>query len=152
MIDRNHDLSLTRQAQLLDLSRGSLYYVPVGPSKADLELMREIDRIHTDFPHMGARQLRDQLRRRPPESLHENIVSPGAPPIHAEPSAEFFGYERDEVAAGELAALIGIEDLRFSVAFSGFAYRLFERRQARTRRVAQSRTAKRYRKPRAIGI
>lgn len=64
MIDRKHDLSLTRQADLLELSRGSLYYVPAGPSKADLELTREMDRIHTDFPHMGARQLRDQLRRR----------------------------------------------------------------------------------------
>jgi putative transposase len=64
MIDRNHDLSLTRQADLLELSRGSLYYVPTGPSKTDLELMREMDRIHTDFPFMGARQLRDQLRKR----------------------------------------------------------------------------------------
>jgi putative transposase len=64
MIDRDHDLSLTRQADLLELSRGSLYYVPVGPSKTDLELMREMDRIHTDFPFMGARQLRDQLRKR----------------------------------------------------------------------------------------
>jgi putative transposase len=64
MIDGDHDLSLTRQADLLQLSRGSLYYVPMGPSKADLELMREMDRIHTDFPFMGARQLRDQLRKR----------------------------------------------------------------------------------------
>ena len=64
MIDRDHGLSLTRQADLLELSRGSLYYVPIGPSKADLELMREMDRLHTDFPFMGARQLRDQLRNR----------------------------------------------------------------------------------------
>lgn len=64
MIDRDHDLSLTRQADLLELSRGSLYYVPVGPSKTDLELMCQMDRIHTDFPFMGARQLRDQLRKR----------------------------------------------------------------------------------------
>lgn len=54
MIDRDHDLSLTRQADLLDISRGALYYVPVGPSKADLEVMREMDRLHTDFPFMGA--------------------------------------------------------------------------------------------------
>ena len=55
MIDRDHGLSLTRQADLLELSRGSLYYVPVGPSGADLELMREMDRLHIDFPFMGAR-------------------------------------------------------------------------------------------------
>ncbi len=64
MIERDYDLPLTRQADLLEISRDSLYYVPVGPSKADLELMREMDRIHTDFPFMGARQLRDQLRKR----------------------------------------------------------------------------------------
>ena len=64
MIDRDHGLSLTRQADLLEISRGSLYYVPIGPSKADLECMREMDRIHTDYPFMGARQLRDQLKKR----------------------------------------------------------------------------------------
>ncbi len=63
MIDREHDLPLTRQAQILGLSRGSLYYVPAPVSNIDLELMREMDRVHTDRPHMGARQLRDQLKR-----------------------------------------------------------------------------------------
>lgn len=63
MIDREHDLSLTRQAELLELSRGSLYYEPVPVSPKDLELMRRIDRIHLDYPFMGARQLRDQLKK-----------------------------------------------------------------------------------------
>ena len=61
MIDRNRDLSLTRQAQVFGPSRDSFYCVPVGPSKADLELMREIDSINTDYPRIGARQLRDHL-------------------------------------------------------------------------------------------
>lgn len=64
MIDREHDLSLTRQAELLQLSRGAIYYVPVPISEVDLDLMRRIDRIHTDYPFMGARQLRDQLKAR----------------------------------------------------------------------------------------
>ena len=64
MIDRNHALPLTHQAQLLELSRGSLYYVPIPISQADLELMREIDRLHTDHPFAGARMLRDMLRLR----------------------------------------------------------------------------------------
>ena len=42
MINPNHDLSLTRQAELLQLSRASPYYEPVGVSKADLKLMRRI--------------------------------------------------------------------------------------------------------------
>ncbi len=64
MIDRDHALPLCHQAALLELSRGSLYYVPVPISQADLELMRAIDRLHTDYPFAGARMLRDMLRLR----------------------------------------------------------------------------------------
>jgi putative transposase len=38
MIDRNHSLSLTRQTQLLGISRGSVYYLPRLTSEADLAL------------------------------------------------------------------------------------------------------------------
>lgn len=62
MIDREHDLSLTRQADLLQLSRGSIYYVPVPVSPADIELMDRIDHLHTEYPFMGARMLRDRLK------------------------------------------------------------------------------------------
>ena len=64
MIDRDHGLPLSRQAELLNLSRGSLYYTPVPISEADLELMREIDRLHTEHPFAGARMLRDMLSLR----------------------------------------------------------------------------------------
>ena len=63
MIDRNHDLSLTRQASLLNISRGTVYYVPRPVSPADLVLMRKIDELHLKHPFMGARMLRDQLTR-----------------------------------------------------------------------------------------
>ena len=63
MIDRDHDLSITRQAQLLGMSRGSVYYLPRPVSAADLALMRRIDELHLEHPFMGARMLRDQLRR-----------------------------------------------------------------------------------------
>jgi len=62
MIDRDHDLSLRHQADILQISRSSLYYVPVEISAADLELMRKIDLLHTDYPFMGARMLRDRLK------------------------------------------------------------------------------------------
>jgi putative transposase len=64
MIDRDHALPLSHQAELLNLSRSSLYYVPVPVSAGDLELMREIDRLHTDYPFAGARMLRDMLRNK----------------------------------------------------------------------------------------
>jgi putative transposase len=61
MIDRDHELSLTRQAELLELSRASLYYQPVPVSAADLALMRRIDELHLELPFAGSRLLRDLL-------------------------------------------------------------------------------------------
>ena len=63
MIDRDHKLSITRQASLLNISRGSVYYLPQPISPADLALMRRIDELHLEHPFMGARMLRDQLNR-----------------------------------------------------------------------------------------
>ena len=63
MIDREHDLTITRQAELLDISRGSVYYLPRPVSHADLALMRSIDELHLEHPFMGACMLRDQLHR-----------------------------------------------------------------------------------------
>ncbi|MEY3627049.1 MAG: hypothetical protein RL163_1548 [Pseudomonadota bacterium] len=61
MIDRSHELALKRQAELLDISRGSLYYHPEPVSEADLRLMRRIDELHLEHPFAGARMLRDIL-------------------------------------------------------------------------------------------
>ncbi len=63
MINPAHDLTITRQAQLLGMSRGSVYYLPRPVSAADLDLMRRIDRLHLEHPFMGTRMLRDQLAR-----------------------------------------------------------------------------------------
>ena len=63
MIDRDHKLSITLQASLLNISRGTVYYLPQSVSPADLALMRRIDELHLKHPFMGARQLRDQLDR-----------------------------------------------------------------------------------------
>jgi putative transposase len=63
MIDRDHDLPITRQAQLLQICRGAVYYLPRPVSATDLALMRRIDELHLEHPFMGARMLRDQLRR-----------------------------------------------------------------------------------------
>jgi len=40
-IDRDHALPITRQADLLQISRGSVYYTEGPTSANDLELMRE---------------------------------------------------------------------------------------------------------------
>ena len=63
MIDREHPLSLVRQARLLEISRGAVYYQPRPTSEVDLALMRRIDELHLEHPFMGARMMRRQLQR-----------------------------------------------------------------------------------------
>ena len=55
MIDREHDLSITKQAEALNISRGSVYYLPRPVSASDLEVMRRLDRLHLQFPFAGSR-------------------------------------------------------------------------------------------------
>ena len=62
MIDRSHDLPLTRQAEAAGAQpRQRLLRAPAGPA-ADLAMMRRIDELHLDYPFAGSRMLRDLLR------------------------------------------------------------------------------------------
>mgnify|MGYP006420693737 FL=1 len=61
MIERTAQLSVSRQAILLGISRGSIYYQNRPVSDADLKLMHRIDKLHTEFPFAGSRMLRDLL-------------------------------------------------------------------------------------------
>jgi putative transposase len=61
MIDREHDLPLARQAVLVGLSRGAIYYEPRPLPERDLMLMRRIDELHLEHPFAGSRMLRDLL-------------------------------------------------------------------------------------------
>jgi putative transposase len=63
MIDRDHDLSIVRQAKVLNLARSTVYYEPRPVSAEDLALMRRLDELHLDYPFAGARMLRSLLRR-----------------------------------------------------------------------------------------
>jgi putative transposase len=62
MIDRSHELPLTRQAKVLRLSRSGLYYQPEPVSPADLAIMRRLDELHLNYPFAGSRMMRDLLR------------------------------------------------------------------------------------------
>jgi putative transposase len=61
MIDREHDLPIAKQAKALNISRGSVYYLPRPVSAADLAIMRRIDELHLEFPFAGSRMLRGLL-------------------------------------------------------------------------------------------
>lgn len=56
-------LSLTAQADLLSLSRSSLYYRPVEPSAEEVALKHRIDELYTAAPFYGSRRIRAQLER-----------------------------------------------------------------------------------------
>ena len=63
MVDCGRELSLARQCQLLDVSRSSQYYAPLGESSENLALMRWLDELHLAYPFYGSRQMVRHLRR-----------------------------------------------------------------------------------------
>ncbi len=64
MIRRDHPgLSLSRQCNLLSISRSSFYYQLKGESPENLVLMRRIDELFLKYPFYGSRQMVRQLRR-----------------------------------------------------------------------------------------
>ena len=63
MIDRQSSLPIQAQAQLLGISRGTVYYLPAPTSAHDIAVMQEMARLHLAHPFMGQRQLLGQLRR-----------------------------------------------------------------------------------------
>ncbi len=63
LIDRNHqNISLSRQAELLDISRSRLYYQSKINEK-DLHIMNLIDSIYTEYPYYGKRRITTILKR-----------------------------------------------------------------------------------------
>jgi putative transposase len=64
MITREHpELSLSRQCEVLSISRSSFYHAPKGESPETLALMRRIDELFMKYPFYGSRQMARQLRR-----------------------------------------------------------------------------------------
>ena len=61
MINREHDLPITKQAQVRRISRGSVYYLTRPMPEADLAIMRRLDRLHLEFPFAGSRMLQGLL-------------------------------------------------------------------------------------------
>ncbi len=57
------ELPLATQAELLSLSRSSLYYQPVGPSAKEIAIKRRIDEIYTAHPIYGSRRMTAVLCR-----------------------------------------------------------------------------------------
>jgi len=61
VITRESNLPITRQCQLLNLNRSTVYYQAKSVSAEDLNLMRRIDEMHLKRPFYGSRRIRDWL-------------------------------------------------------------------------------------------
>jgi putative transposase len=61
MIDPEHDLFIKQQAEVLGISRSTVYYEPRPISEEDLWLMRRLDELHLNYPFAGSRMLRGLL-------------------------------------------------------------------------------------------
>ena len=64
MLDPQYpNLSLSRQCQLVGVSRSSFYYKPTQVKPEDLELMRQIDEQYLKTPFYGSRSMTKHFRR-----------------------------------------------------------------------------------------
>jgi putative transposase len=59
----NSEFALATQADLLGISRSSLYYQPVPPSAEEVKIKHRIDEIYTEWPFYGSRRITAQLCR-----------------------------------------------------------------------------------------
>jgi len=70
MIERDHpQLSIRRQAELLEVNRNRLEPRRCRVSGEDERIMRDLDAIHTELPFYGQRRLRRELRDRTGERV-----------------------------------------------------------------------------------
>lgn len=65
MVDaQDADFTVSRQAQLLEINRSSLYYRPRPPDPAIVAIKHKIDEIYTDLPFYGSRRMAKELHTR----------------------------------------------------------------------------------------
>ena len=62
MVEPQHQVSVRRQCDILQICRSGLYYDPLPTSDEELELMRRIDELHLEFPFYGSRKLTQALK------------------------------------------------------------------------------------------
>ena len=75
MIERDGEVSVKRQAELLELSRSSVYYVARGLPERDLTLMRILDELHLKWPFYGARKLTRELQNQGHEVGRRHVTT-----------------------------------------------------------------------------
>jgi putative transposase len=62
MVDASDpDLTVARQAELLNVNRSSLYYEPRLPGPGEVLIKHKIDEIYTKYPFYGSRRISVEL-------------------------------------------------------------------------------------------
>lgn len=63
LIDSKHkSLTISEQCEILNISRSSYYYEPVGLDTQDIKILHKIDEIYTDASFYGYRRIHMQLK------------------------------------------------------------------------------------------
>lgn len=113
-------MSLKKQAELLSISRSSLYYQPVPPTAAEIKLKHRIDEIYTRCPFYGSRRIKAVLgregwhinRKRVQRCMHEMglaAVFPGPKLSKPAPGHKIYPYLLRNVTAGYPNHVWGID-------------------------------------------
>jgi len=72
-IEKNKQISISRQCELLGLNRSSLYYQEKEESPYNKQLMRLMDEQYTRTPFYGILRLTAWLRRQGHEVNHKRV-------------------------------------------------------------------------------
>ena len=65
MVEPKHKkLSQRTQCKLLTVSRSSLYFKPLGESSFNLQLMKEMDKVHLKYPSFGVKRIVNELEEK----------------------------------------------------------------------------------------
>ena len=63
LVSKNEKLSVTRQCELLEINRTSVYYTPAEQDRdRENEIKNRLDYWHTKMPYLGVRKLRNRLQ------------------------------------------------------------------------------------------
>jgi len=133
LIDQQHTrISISRQCQLLGISRSSYYYRPAGESKENLAIMRLIDEQYLQTPFFGYRQMTRWLRRQGHHINRKRIARlmrlmglqgavPGPHTSHPHPQDKIYPYLLKGMQLSH-ANLVWSTDLTYVPMLSGFMY------------------------------
>ena len=73
MINRELEISIRRQCELLQIHRSGLYYTPAAESEENLYLMRLMDEQYLNTPFYGIRRLTKLLNKKGYTVNHKRV-------------------------------------------------------------------------------